>query len=103
MDLIFTSDIIGDGYITSLQQQWCNIGLPYNITIAKEDLIIEYNGTDYSWYQATTDNNEEGEPLILGYIYGWNSNSQAYVLSDNLGPDKGYWMYAYYNCILKKE
>jgi len=59
--------------------------------------------TDYSWYEAISGNNEEGEPLILGFIYGWNRSAQMYELSDEFDPGYGYWMYAYYNCTLKKE
>jgi len=76
--------------------------MPYDSSIPKEDLIIEYNGTDYSWYEATTNNNEEGEPLILAFIYKWNSSTQSYVLSDDIDPNFGYWMYAYYQCTLKR-
>ena len=78
------------------------MGLPYNTSLAKENIIVHYNITDYSWNDATTDNNEEGEPLILQFIYGWDSTSQSFLLSDELVPDFGYWMYAYYDCTLKK-
>ena len=76
------------------------MGLPYNESIQKENLTVHYNATDYSWQNATTNNNEEGEPLILGFIYGWNASTQNYMLSDALNPSYGYWMYAYYNCTL---
>ena len=76
------------------------IGLPFIESVDKEDLIIGYNSTDYSWYNATSNDNEEGEPLILGFIYGWNSIRQGYLLSDNIISGYGHWMYAYYNCTL---
>ncbi|KYK23903.1 hypothetical protein AYK21_01970 [Thermoplasmatales archaeon SG8-52-2] len=100
--LLFTINSSPSDTITSLQQYWNVIGPPFNSTVIKENLIITYNGSDYSWYEATTDNNEEGEPLILGFIYEWNSGTQSYVLSDNIKPGLGYWMYAYYECILKR-
>jgi hypothetical protein len=99
--LIFTN-AVSDEYLTSLSKKWNTIGLPGNISILKEDVVIQYNGTDYSWYEATTNNNEEGEPLILSFIYGWNEYTQNYILSEYLEPGNGYWMYAFYNCILKK-
>ncbi len=101
-DLLLMINSTPDETITSLQQFWNVIGPPFNTSIAKEDLIINYNGTNYSWYEATTDNNEEGEPLILGFIYGWNRSTQSYVLSDDIDSGFGYWMYAYYECVLKR-
>jgi len=77
--------------------------LPYNKSLYKYSIIIRYNGTDYSWYDATTGNNEEGGPLILGFIYGWDTDNQRYILSDVFTPKYGYWMYAYYNCSLKRN
>ena len=61
-----------------------------------------YNGTDYNWYNATSSNNEEGEPIILGFIYKWDVINQRYLFSDTLNPRYGYWMWAYYNCTLHK-
>ncbi len=101
-DLLFMINSTPDDLITSLHKFWNVIGLPFTTSIVKEDLIIHYNVTDYSWYEATTDNNEEEEPLILGFIYEWNRGTQSYVLSDDIEPGFGYWMYAYYECTLKR-
>ena len=84
--------------ITSLKPGWCMMGLPYNLSLAKEDLIIHYSGADYNWTEATTG----PDPIILGFIYDWSRNTQQYILSDTFDPGYGYWMYAYYNCTLKK-
>jgi len=86
-----------DNYITDLLEEWNLVGLPYDTSVAKEDLIVLYNGSDYTWQQAV-DNS-----TILGFIYGWNVTNQNYVSTDVLDPGEGYWMYAYDNCILKKE
>jgi hypothetical protein len=102
-ELLIASNVIGDGYITELKQSWNIMGLPYNESLNKEDLIIHYNITDYSWENATSSNNEKGEPLILGFIYGWYRSVQTYMLSDTFDPGYGYWMYAYYECTLKKS
>lgn len=97
-----SSNAAEDDYITLLDRNWSIISLPCDNPVAKEDLIILYNGTEYSWFEATTDNNEENEPLILGFIYKWHNSNQQYLLADILSPSKGYWMYAYYDCTLKK-
>jgi hypothetical protein len=94
-DLIVSGNI-SDGYITDLIENWNIMGIPFNSTLAKEDLIIEYGGTNYTWQEAV-DNN-----IILGFIYDWDRNSQTYSLSNSFVPGYGYWMYAYYNCTLKK-
>ncbi len=86
-----------------MEQNWNIVGVPYDEIVYKNSLVVQYNGNDYSWYEATTSNNEEGEPLILGFIYGWSNNSQSYSLSDRFDPGQGYWMFAFYDCVLKRE
>jgi PKD repeat protein len=97
-ELIITGNVTDDGYITALKEKWNIMGLPYNTSLAKEDLIINYGGSDYTWEEATTGS----DPIILGFIYGWDRITQTYILSDEFDPGYGYWMYAYYNCTLKK-
>jgi hypothetical protein len=101
-ELTVSSNFCDSDLITDLELSWNMIGLPSNTSLWKENLIINYNGTDYSWNNATTNNNEEGEPLILGFIYSWDRNMQNYVLSDDFDPGYGYWIYAYYECSLRK-
>jgi len=101
-ELILSSEINTDDFITDLEKKWNMMGITSIDSLDKEDLIIRYNGTDYSWDNATSDDNEEGEPLILGFIYGWDRSMQNYLLSDDFDPGYGYWMYAYYKCTLKK-
>jgi hypothetical protein len=101
-ELLVNGSVSSNDNITTLESSWNIIGNPDDITIWKNDLIIQYNDTDYSLYEATTENNEEGEPLILSYIYGWNKTSQNYVLIDIILTCDGYWFYAYYSCKLKK-
>ena len=72
-DLLVSSNVSGDGFITVLQQNWSIMGLPYNTSQAKEDLIIRNNSIDYTWLEAV-DNN-----IVLGFIYGWDRTSQTYV------------------------
>jgi hypothetical protein len=85
-----------DNFITDLQEEWNLVGLPYDTSVAKDNLTVSYNGTDYTWQQAV-DNG-----TILGFIYGWNTTSQNYESTDTLQPGEGYWMYAYYECLLRR-
>jgi hypothetical protein len=101
-DLILTSSKIEDARLSDLQIAWNIIGLPVNTSLAKQTLLVRYNNVDYTWAQATTNDNPTGGPIILGFIYGWNRIDQMYLLSDTFNPGNGYWMYAYQNCILKK-
>ena len=91
-----------DTYITALSTQWNVVGIPYEESVGQGDLMIQYIGTDYSWSQATTSNNPTGYPLVLGFVYGWNTGSQSYLLSDVFEPGFGYWMYAYHECSLQQ-
>ncbi|GAH80278.1 unnamed protein product, partial [marine sediment metagenome] len=93
---------INDGYITDILTTWNLMGVPNDVPLPKEDLIVQYNGVDYSWENATTNNNPTGGPLIIRYIYYWNTiTPQHYDLSDVFEPGYGYWMYAYQDCTLK--
>jgi len=85
-----------DDYLTDLYEEWNLVGLPFNRPVNKNNLTITYNGTDYTWQQAV-DNG-----IVLGFIYGWVDNTQSYELTEILVPGKGFWIYAYYNCVLRK-
>jgi parallel beta-helix repeat protein len=103
---LWTQDIEtgpADDYITDVEVEWNIVGLTDYETVNKQNLTILYNGTIYSWENATTSNNEEGEPLILSFVYGWNATSQNYETVEALLPGKSYWMYAYYECTLKRD
>jgi hypothetical protein len=97
-ELIKTAEINTDDLITNLKTGWGIMGIPFNTTTAKEDLTITHDGSDYNWTEATTG----PDPIILGFIYNWDTDAQYYALSDNLEPGNGYWMYAYYNCTIKR-
>jgi PKD repeat protein len=86
--------------ITNLRTNWNIISISNTQSINRTEIIVRYNGTDFNWSQATTSDNPVGEPIILGFIYGWDRTNQIYLLSDVLDPVYGYWMYAYYNCTL---
>jgi hypothetical protein len=86
-----------DDFITTLSTEWNLVGLPFNTPIDKTNLTINYSGSDYTWQQAVDGN------IILGFIYGWDKDTQNYITINTLHPGEGYWMYSYYNIILKRE
>ncbi len=83
--------------ITNLKVEWNAMGSPDSNSYNKDDLIILYGGSSYTWTEATTG----GDPIILGFIYNWSRSSQNYGFTDYLDPGYSYWMYAYYNCTLQ--
>jgi len=65
-------------------------------TIMVSDVLIYYNGTFYTWLQATSNENEEGTPLILPFLYGWNYSNQVYEVISTIEPHKGFWAWLYF-------
>jgi hypothetical protein len=97
------TSMISTNYITSLLYRWDVMGIPINQPVSKNTLIVVYNGGEYNWTQATTNQNPTGGPLILKDLFGWDRTApQAYFLADILEPGMSYWMYVYYDCILKR-
>jgi hypothetical protein len=97
-DLIFLSAVVEGVNLGTLHTGWNIMGLPINTSLAKSNLLVRYNNIDYSWVDATTGS----DPIVLGFIYGWDRSNQIFVLSDLYTPGYGYWMYAFKDCILKK-
>jgi len=92
-----TGEKNNDDYITNLLANWNMVGSPYDDPIEKQNLTIIYDETTYSWSDAVT------AGIIIDFIYKWNASAQNYETTDVLAPDLGYWMYAYYDCTLKKD
>jgi hypothetical protein len=92
-----TGETNDDYLISDLLVEWNFLGLPFDTSVEKENLTILYSNTLYNWDDAVT------AGIILDFIYKWDALGQNYDLTDVLDPDQGYWIYAYYNCILKKE
>jgi len=90
-------------HITDLKEDWNIVSLPFNQTVDKEDIIVTYDGSDYNWTQATTNDNPTSGPILLSFVYDWDRTGQSYGFTDTLHPGFGYWMLAYYNCTLKRE
>jgi len=83
-----------DGHIKDLSENWNLIGLPYKTSVPKDNLTIYYDGTDYNWTEAVDSS------IIIGFIYNWNETGQNYEFTDVLNPGDGYWVYAYFECVL---
>jgi len=60
-------------------------------TVSETMLIFLYNGTRYTWWQAMTNNNEEGTPLLSPNFYTWDRDITDYILTTNINPYVGYW------------
>ena len=98
-DLILTSVKTEDVRLSTLRLGWNINGLPVNSTLLKSTLLVNYSGHEYTWEEATTG----GDPILLGFIYGWDRNNQMYIMSDTFEPGRSYWMYAYKDCLLKER
>lgn len=90
----FTSQILGNNHIKNLQFKWNFVSVPFNKSVEKTNLIIMYNGSEYSWQEAVN------QTIIVDSIFGWNRAYQTYQLINTLIPGEGYWIYVYQNCTL---
>jgi hypothetical protein len=90
--------LVEDDYITELNVEWNTIGISFYEFVEKNNLTVTLSdGTTYTWQEAV-DND-----IILGFIYGWNATNQYYETSEVLHSGKSYWVYAYEDCILRRE
>lgn len=64
--------------------------------LAIADLLFLYNGTYYTYTQATTTDNEESSPLVDFWFFDWDYSAQNYVTSSTISSIKGYWNYQYF-------
>jgi hypothetical protein len=97
-DIIIIQNItIEDDFITHLLDGWNIMGLPFDEIIPKTNITVTNNTIDYSWDEAVS------QGILLDFVYSWNCTNQVYEFSDILIPGHGYWMYAYYNCTLKRN
>jgi hypothetical protein len=75
----------------TVNQHWNLISIPCDTSIAKTDLLVNYNGQNYTWAQAVTND------YIVPTIYGWNPTLQQYYIASTLVPGQGYWCWANVN------
>lgn len=83
-----------NAFITDLLEEWNVFGLPSGTPVDKEDLIIYYNGTMYSWEEAVMNN------YVINTLFEWNETSQGYQITEILHPGKSAWLYSYCHCRL---
>ena len=80
--------------LSNLSDGWNLIAPSFNQSFVKSDIMIQYNGTNYSWSEAIDPENN----LIDGNLFGWNSMGQSYTQLDTVTPGKGIWLYSYESC-----
>jgi hypothetical protein len=85
--------------ITTLSSGWNMVGLPMNQSVNLTDIIVEYNGSDYTWSNATSVVND----ILDASVWGWDRLDQQYVLADSLIPLYGYWIFSNKQCTLKRS
>lgn len=79
---------------------WYLVSLPKNQIVPLADTFYLYNGTYYTFAQASTNDNETGSPIILPWFFGWDRSMQNYSLETSFVPYYGYWQYYYKPCSL---
>ena len=84
--------LIPDDYITNLKNGWNIVGIPYNQSVNKTNILV--NGIP--WDDAVVTG------TISNYVFGWSLTSQGYIFSDTFIPGNAYWIYAYQPCTLKR-
>ena len=92
------SPIIPDRRVTEMSENWNFISLPFNENLEKTELFISYNGTNYTWMDAATNNNPTGSPIIDSNTFGWDKTNQTYSMVIEFVPGEGYWVYSYSAC-----
>jgi subtilisin family serine protease len=84
--------------ITECLDDWNLIGLPFDISLSKEQIIVVNNSIEYNWSEAV----DEG--IIDDHISDWVERKQRYVYVNTLHPNRGYWVFSYYDdCILTRN
>jgi len=84
-------------YVASLMQGWNFVSLPFNQSIGKANIIVNYGGINYTWSDAVSDG------YLSDYLFGWDRSGQSYTFNNTLEPGYGYWVYAYGGCELWAE
>jgi parallel beta-helix repeat protein len=79
-----------DDYITNVEPGWNIVGLPFNQSIDKLEVVID----GVNWNTAV-DNG-----WVSDYLFGWNQEGQYYDFSNMLIPGSSYWMFSYQQCLV---
>ncbi len=86
-----------DRKVTNVLIDWNLISLPFNNTVEKEDVVIDFAGEEYTWSDAVTNG------YISNFIFDWNRSEQSYSFSTQFKASYGYWLYSYELCELWVE
>jgi hypothetical protein len=99
-DYIFGYEICETGplpqnvMISSVEEDWNIFSLPFNYTVPKANLTVNYAGTNYTWAEAVTNG------YVSSFVFGWDRNAQTYFFADDLVPGEAYWLFMYDQCEL---
>ena len=97
-DYIFGYEICETGplpqnvMISSVDVGWNTVSLPFNYTVPKANLTVNYAGMNYTWADAVTNG------YVSQFVFGWNRASQSYEFADIFVPGEAYWIFMYEPC-----
>jgi hypothetical protein len=89
------------GKISDMSMNWNCFGIPSSTTVDLSDLLIDYDGDEYNWSEATTTNNPTSSPFLDATMFYWDSSMQRYGIATKIEPSFGYWSYSYQDLTLK--
>jgi hypothetical protein len=89
------TNVITHTYSIALQKFWNLVSLPFNESKTKTSIHVRNNSIEYSWSEAVS------HGIILDYVYAWNTTTGNYMIGDSLQPERGYWIWAFYDCELQ--
>ncbi len=71
------------------RKEWQLFSLPFGSSVTKDELIVRYNNTDYSFNEASS------EGIILNFIYQFDNINKRWNTVDELSPGLGHYTYIY--------
>jgi len=83
-----------DDNVTDLLMDWNLIGLPYDESVALNDLMVYYDGDYYTWQAAIS------AGIVIDDVFKYD---ESYLTTDVLESGEGYWMFAYSDCTLLRS
>jgi photosystem II stability/assembly factor-like uncharacterized protein len=95
------NETYSDDIISTLSIGWNMVSTPFDQPVNIDDIIVYYNGINYTWSDATDPANG---PIVDPNVYGWDRINQMYIpVGETLIPGYAYWMYSYHDCVLKRS
>jgi len=85
-----------DVTITALETGWNLVSLPFNVSIPKGNITINYGSANYSWADAVSNG------YVNDVVFGWDRAGQSYNFANTFIPGDGYWVYSIVDCNLKR-